>query len=56
MLSDHEFLLSPINASLWESKVSHIDKHNFLSQLKDQKSDASQFLLSDNLFSANDIT
>ena len=56
MLSDHELLLSPISASLWESKVGHINEHNFLSQLKDQESDISQFYLSDNLILANDIT
>ena len=56
MLSDYELLLSSINASFWEFKVDHINEHNFLSQLKDQRSDVSQFFLSDNLFSANNVT
>ena len=56
MLSDYELLLSLISASLWKSKIGYIDKHNFLSQLKDPENDASQFFLSDNLLSANVIT
>ena len=55
MLSDYELLLSLIDASFWEFKVGHIDKHNFLSQLNDQKSNTSQFFLLDDLFLANDI-
>lgn len=50
MLSDHEFLLSPRITSLQGLKVNDVDKYNFPSQLKDQKSDTSQFPLSNNLF------
>ena len=56
MLPDHQLFLLPISASFQESKVGHIDKHNFLSQVKDQESNASQFLLLDYLFLANDVT
>ncbi len=54
-LSDHVLLLLPINNILQEPKVSQIDRCNFPSQLKDQKSDKSQFLLLGNKLSVNNI-
>lgn len=55
MLSDYTLLLSPVNTSFQKPKVNQINRYNFPSQLKDQKSDKSQFLLLNNHFSINNI-
>ncbi len=41
MLSSYVFFLSPISTNLQELLIDYIDKHSFLSQLKDEESDTS---------------
>lgn len=54
-LSGHILFLSQISTSLQKPKVGQINECNFPYQLKDDENDVSQFILSDNRLSINDI-
>lgn len=55
-LSNYIFLLILISIRFQEPKIGYINKYNFLTQLKDKKSNVSQFFYWADKFLMNDVT